>query len=70
MSNSRIVLELDRETVEFLDKSGEDAQVLLLQFVQHAGATGGRDKAQKFVDAIENWRKIRAAIKDAGVERD
>lgn len=68
MSNSKVIIELDREVAEFLDRTGEDAQVLLLGVLNMAGSNRGF--AEKTTMAIENWKKVRLAIAATGVKRE
>jgi hypothetical protein len=70
MSNEKVTLHLDRDVVEFLDKTGEDALgiLLMLGLTVHDGGT--RESNERIVAGLENWKKVRKAIEATGVKRD
>jgi hypothetical protein len=61
MTNRKVIIELDRDVAKFLDKAGEEAQSLMLRL-----SCGSNQKFSAEVsNAIDNWTKIRDAIKAA-----
>jgi hypothetical protein len=68
-SNSKVTIEVDREVAEFLAKTGYDAMALLVGIGVAVPGMKRKD-AKIIVGGIENWKKIRAAIRAAGVQLD
>ena len=66
-ANDRVTIDVDRDTAEWLAATGGDALKLLVQ-VGMFSSGGSREHAEKLVRGIEGWRRVREAVRAAGVE--
>jgi hypothetical protein len=65
MSNSKVKIELDIETIETLYRTGHEGVVMAVMLMP---GCNNRKLLEKVVSQIEAWKKFFAAAKEAGVD--